>query len=284
MNRGRRAEEGYALIGAVVSIVVFALMALIMINAVRSSTIIAAAEIERARLLAAADAGVALAVHGLQLKDASRRWTIDGKVRRETFDGIMLDIVIEDERGKIALNLINKDEVARMFSEFGLTGVEHETAVDGFMDWRDRDDDPRPRGAEFEFYRSKRIKPRNGDLRSIGELALISGVGPDLARRIAPFATVNSGSGAFDPRFASPIAIRVSTDTLDEPQFSDGGDQIVGGTGFRAPRPNRSDSVVGRPLTIRVEAHRPPDSRAKRSVIVELTGTELRPYVIRGRE
>ncbi len=284
MNRGQRGEEGYALVGAVVSIVVFALMALIIINAVRSSTVIAVAEIERARLLAAADAGVALAVHGLQLKDASRRWTIDGKVRRETFDGIMLDIVIEDERGKIALNLINKDEVARMFSEFGLTGVEHETAVDGFMDWRDRDDDPRPRGAEFESYRSKRIKPRNGDLRSIGELALISGVGPDLARRIAPVATVNFGSGAFDPRFASPIAIRVSTDTLDESQFSDGGAQIVGGSGFRAPRPNRSDSVVGRPLTIRVEAHRPPDSHAKRSVIVELTGTELRPYVIRGRE
>ncbi|MFM9827809.1 MAG: hypothetical protein ACKVOB_03565 [Sphingomonas sp.] len=196
----------------------------------------------------------------------------------------MLDIVIEDERGKIALNLINKDEVARMFSEFGLTGVEHETAVDGFMDWRDRDDDPRPRGAEFESYRSKRIKPRNGDLRSIGELALISGVGPDLARRIAPVATVNFGSGAFDPRFASPIAVRVSTDTLDESQFSDGGAQIVGGSGFRAPRPNRSDSVVGRPLTIRVEAHRPPDSHAKRSVIVELTGTELRRYVIRGRE
>ena len=284
MNRGQRAEEGYALIGAVVSIVVFALMALIMINAVRSSTVIAVAEIERARLLAAADAGVALAVHGLQLKDASRRWTIDGKVRRETFDGIMLDIVIEDERGKIALNLINKDEVARMFSEFGLTGVEHETAVDGFMDWRDRDDDPRPRGAEFESYRSKRIKPRNGDLRSMGELALISGVGPDLARRIAPFATVNSGSGAFDPRFASPIAIRVSTDTLDESQFSDGGAAIPGGTVFRAPRPTRSDSVVGRPLTIRVDAHRPPDSHAKRSVIVELTGAEFRPYVIRGRE
>lgn len=284
MNRGQRGEEGYALVGAVVSMVVFALMALIIINAVRSSTVIAVAEIERARLLAAADAGVALAVHGLQLKDASRRWTIDGKVRRETFDGIMLDIVIEDERGKIALNLINKDEVARMFSEFGLTGVEHETAVDGFMDWRDRDDDPRPRGAEFESYRSKRIKPRNGDLRSISELALISGVGPDLARRIAPFATVNFGSGAFDPRFASPIAIRVSTDTLDESQFSDGGAQIVGGSGFRAPRPNRSDSVVGRPLTIRVEAHRPPDSHAKRSVIVELTGAELRPYVIRGRE
>ena len=47
MNRGQRGEEGYALVGAVVSMVVFALMALIIINAVRSSTVIAVAEIER---------------------------------------------------------------------------------------------------------------------------------------------------------------------------------------------------------------------------------------------
>lgn len=284
MNRQRRGEDGYALIAAVVSIVIFALMALTIINATRSSTLMATAEIERVRLLAAADAGVALAVHGLQLKDATRRWTIDGKARRETFDDIVLDISIEDERGKIALNLINEDEVSRMFGEFGLTGIEQETAIDSFMDWRDKDDEPRPRGAEFESYRSKRIKPRNGDLRSIGELALISGVGPDLARRIAPFATVNFGSGAFDPRFASPIAIRVSTDTLEESKFFDRSASIESGTEIRAQRPNRSDSVVGRPLTIRVEAHRPPDSHAKRSVIVELTGSELRPYVIRGRE
>ena len=35
-------------------------------------------------------------------KDAER-WAIDGKVRRETFDGSTLDIIIEDERGKDAL-------------------------------------------------------------------------------------------------------------------------------------------------------------------------------------
>jgi len=284
VRRAPHGEEGSALIAAVLSIVIFALMALTIINATRGSTIMASAEIERGRLLAAADGGVALAVHGLQLKDPSRRWTIDGKIRRETFDGIALDIVVEDERGKIALNLINKDEVARMFGEFGLTGIEQETAIDGFMDWRDRDDDPRPRGAEFEAYRSNRIKPRNGDLRSLGELALIAGVGPDLAKRIAPFATVNFGSGEFDPRFASPLAVRVATDALEDAEFSDLRSPIRGGAGSRARRLNQSDSLIGRPLTIRVEATRAPDSRAKRSVIVELTGSEQRPYVIRARD
>lgn len=284
MNQKPRGDEGYALIAAVVSIVIFALMALAIINATRSSAIMASAEIERARLLAAADAGVALAVHGLQLKDPSRRWAIDGKVRRETFEAITLDIFIEDERGKIALNLINKSEVTKMFGEFGLTGTQQETAVDGFMDWRDEDDDPRPRGAEFETYRPKRIKPRNGELRSVGELALISGVGVELAKRIAPFATVNFGSGEFDPRFASQIAIRVSTDALDASEFFERGAPLGGGTGVRPRRPELSISLVGRPLTIRVEAKRPPDARATRKIIVELTGSEVRPYVVRARE
>ena len=102
-------EEGYALIAAVVSIVIFALMALTIINVTRSSTIMASAEIDRARLSAAADAGVAIAVHGLMLKDPAQRWAIDGNIRRETFDGMTLEIIVEDERGKIALNLINKD-------------------------------------------------------------------------------------------------------------------------------------------------------------------------------
>lgn len=281
-----RSEEGYALIAAVLSIVIFALMALTIINITRSSTVMAAAEIDRAKLLAAADAGVSIAVHGLMLQDAERRWTIDGKARRETFDGIRLDIIVEDERGKIALNLINKAEVEAMFGEFGLQGIELETAVDCFMDWRDEDDDPRPRGAEFEVYAPKRIKPRNGELRTLGELALISGVGPALTQKMTPYVTVNFGTGEFDPRYASPIATRVSSvNEIANGLFAaDPNAAIRNGGAINAFRPKRSDSLIGRPLTIRVTARQSPDKQAQRSAIIELTGSPVRPYVIRGRE
>lgn len=281
-----RREEGYALIAAILSIVIFALMALTMINVTRSSTVMAAAEIDRAKLSAAADAGIAIAVHGLMLNDPSQRWAIDGNVRRETFDGTTLDIIIEDERGKIALNLINKSEVEAMFGAFGLQGLELEAAVDSFMDWRDEDDDPRPRGAEFEIYAPKKIKPRNGELRTLGELALIVGVGPELAQRMIPYTTVNFGTGEFDPRYASEIAIRVSS--INE--ISNGIIDTVDSEAEKlrktveAFRTRRNDSLVGRPLTIRVTAKQRPDKSAQRTAIIELTGSDVRPFVIRARE
>lgn len=281
-----RREEGYALIAAILSIVIFALMALTMINATRSSIIMASAEVDRAKLTAAADAGIAIAVHGLMLKDPVQRWSIDGKTRRERFEGVTLDIIIEDERGKIALNLINKSEVEAMFAEFGLQGIELEAAVDSFMDWRDEDDDPRPRGSEFEFYADRQIKPRNGELRTLGELALIKDIGPELAKRMAPFTTVNFGTGEFDPRYASDLAIRVSSiNEIPNGTFATAASEAerIGRT-VEALRTRRSDSLIGRPLTIRVTARQAPDRSAQRTAIIELTGSETRPFVIRARE
>ena len=279
-------EEGYALIAAILSIVIFALMALTIINVTRSSTLMASAEIDRAKLSAAADAGIAIAVHGLMLNDPARRWAIDGKARREVFERTMLDIIVEDERGKIALNLINKSEVEAMFAEFGLQGLELEAAVDSFLDWRDEDDDPRPRGAEFEVYAPKQIKPRNGELRTLGELALISGIGPELAQRMIPFTTVNFGTGEFDPRYASDLAKRVSSINEISNGLFDSADSEAAklGRSIEALRTRRTDSLVGRPLTIRVTAKQPPDKSAQRTAIIELTGSEVRPFVIRARE
>ena len=279
-------EEGYALIAAILSIVIFALMALTIINVTRSSTLMASAEIDRAKLSAAADAGIAIAVHGLMLNDPVRRWAIDGKARREVFERTTLDIIVEDERGKIALNLINKSEVEAMFAEFGLQGLELEAAVDSFLDWRDEDDDPRPRGAEFEVYAPKQIKPRNGELRTLGELALISGIGPELAQRMIPFTTVNFGTGEFDPRYASDLAKRVSSINEISNGLFDSADSEAAKLGrtIEALRTRRTDSLVGRPLTIRVTAKQPPDKSAQRTAIIELTGSEVRPFVIRARE
>ena len=279
-------EEGYALIAAILSIVIFALMALTIINVTRSSTLMASAEIDRAKLSAAADAGIAIAVHGLMLNDPVRRWAIDGKARREVFERTTLDIIVEDERGKIALNLINKSEVEAMFAEFGLQGLELEAAVDSFLDWRDEDDDPRPRGAEFEVYAPKQIKPRNGELRTLGELALISGIGPELAQRMIPFTTVNFGTGEFDPRYASELAKRVSSINEISNGLFDSADSEAAklGRSIEALRTRRTDSLVGRPLTIRVTAKQPPDKSAQRTAIIELTGSEVRPFVIRARE
>ena len=265
--------------------ILFALMVLTMINATRGTVIMASAEVDRARLSAAADAGLALALQGLLTRDPARRWSIAGEPRRVAFDDMILTIAVEDECGKIALNVINKAQMEIMFQAFGLTGGEREEAVDGFLDWRDEDFTPRLRGGEDEAYAGLRVKPRNGPLRSIGELALIKGVGPALAAKIAPFATVNFGTnGDFDPRYSTPIAIRVS----EEGEAASGSAELELGRSIKGDKVaielGSAPSLIGRPLTIRIAASRGAKKQLRRQVIIELTGAPARPYVIRARE
>ena len=101
-----------------------------------------------------------------------------------------------------------------------------------------------------------------------------------------PYTTVNFGTGEFDPRYASEIAIRVSNvneigngivDTLDSEA-----EKLR--RSVEAFRTRRTDSLIGRPLTIRVTAKQRPDKSAQRTAIIELTGSNVRPFVIRARE
>ena len=280
----RHGEEGYALVAAVVSIAVFALMSLAMINAAGGSQLGVAAEIERAKLAAAAQAGTTIAISNLLGDDRARRWSPDGRTRRVRFDDVVLAITVEDERGKIPLNLMEDKDVRTMFEALGTTGERLDVLTDSFLDWRDQDDESRPEGAEASYYDARGLYPRNGPLRSIDELILIRGMDRALLERLRPAVSVNFGSGGgFDPRFAHPFALAV-----------------MGGGGLAGPavierqrelagqRPaleiGENLALAGRPLTIRVLASGPQGAAYRRAVIVELTGAASLPYVIRNYE
>jgi len=269
---------------AVASLAVLALLALTMIEATRGSTRSARAELDRARLTAAADAGVALAVQGLAQASASRRWRADGRVREVTFEGARLEIRIEDELGKVSLNAISSGQVEALLGAFGLQGAELEEARDAFLDWRDQDELPRPRGREREDYAADGVRPRDGPLRSNGELAAIPAIGPELAARMDPFVTVFAPDRLpFDPAHASPLARRVMAVTEVFEDRIDGAAVVEGGlTEELSGRVD--DGVTGRPLRVTVTARNADGSAARRTVVIELTGNPQRPYVVRARD
>lgn len=260
-----------------------ALLALTMIEATRGSTRSARAELDRARLTAAADAGIVLAVQGLTQSSQARQWQPDGRTRQVEFAGSTLEIRIEDELAKVPINLINEEQADVLFAEFGLQGIELETARDALLDWRDGDIDPRPRGRERDQYAEDRIKPRDGPLRANGELAAIPAIGPALAARMDPFVTVfATGRLAFTEERATPLARRVMTERVFE--------ETVGGVAVREgglaeeDTGRIDDGVTGRPLRIIVRARGADGSAARRNVVVELTGNPARPYVVRARD
>lgn len=268
---------------AVASLAVLALLALTMIEATRGSTRSAQAELDRARLTAAADAGVALAVQGLAQPSAARRWRPDGRVREVTFGAATLEIRIEEELAKVPINTLNDQQVEALFGEFGLQGAELEEARDAFLDWRDGDDEPRLRGTEAADYAAQGIRPRNGSLRTNMELAAIPAIGPELALRMDPYISVfTPTSGRFARANASPLARRVMADRVSEDGFA--GVTVAQGGLTESETGRVDDGVTGRPLRVIVTARGADGAAARRNVVIELTGNPARPYVVRARE
>lgn len=269
---------------AVASLAVLALLALTMIEATRGSTRSARAELDRARLTAAADAGVALAVQGLAQTNLARRWEPDGRLRTAEFAGANLEIRIEDELAKVPLNNLGDEQVEALLTEFGLQGAEMEEARDAFLDWRDGDDETRLRGVEAAQYEALGIRPRNGALRTSAELATIPAIGPELAARMQPYVTIFSpATGRFAAARASPLARRVMTERVFEETTFQG---VAVRQGGLAPEDTgrTDDGVTGHPIRIIVRASNASGSAALRNVVVELTGNPARPYVVRARD
>ena len=85
---------------------------------------------------------------------------------------------IESESGKVDVNLVGEAVLLEILKRGGLPEEEAEGVRDAILDWRDDDDNSRPRGAERAEYgqMTEPISPRNGKIRGIGELMHVKGV------------------------------------------------------------------------------------------------------------
>lgn len=80
---------------------------------------------------------------------------------------------VTSENGKLNVNVAPREML------LGLAGMD-EQLVDCLLDWRDGDEEPRPNGAESEYYLTLKPNPyrcRNGLLLTVGELLLVKGFG-----------------------------------------------------------------------------------------------------------
>lgn len=97
--------------------------------------------------------------------------------------GYQVTVKIEDESGKLNLNLLGQEELEVL----GLVDAER----DPLLDWIDTDGDLRSEGAEADYYQSltPAYKPRDGFLSSLREVLAIKN-GPEIYRKLSPYATV----------------------------------------------------------------------------------------------
>ncbi len=220
----------------------------------------------------------------MAVDDPAQRWPIDGRPRALGFEGARLTIRVEDERGKIALDRLIAPQLRPLFAGAGASGARLDTLVDSFMDWAESGEAARPNGAKAAYYRPQGILPRYGSPATIDEIARIRGMDPALLAKIRPVLTTHFGSsGEFDRETATPLAIAVHK--AGEDGVSEGDDLEAG----RQPdidtqRPDiaiaHEHSLVGRTLTVVVQARTPDGGAIERRTMIVLTGRSSPAYYV----
>jgi general secretion pathway protein K len=107
---------------------------------------------------------------------------------------------------------IGEEALKEILRNGGLSGEEAEGLGDAILDWRDEDDEARPRGAEEQDYASlpEPVKPRNGRFASVGELRYVRGVTHEIYMRLlSTVFTVDSGMQSVNVNVAPVEVFRV---------------------------------------------------------------------------
>lgn len=115
-------------------------------------------------------------------------------------------VSLEQEGGKIDVNLAPETLILGVLEGSGLSPEEALRVGEAILDWRDPDDRPRDFGAEEPYYAGlpEPIRPRNGRLERVEELRFVRGVTPELYDRfLSKVFTVSSNLPQVNVNLAS---------------------------------------------------------------------------------
>lgn len=154
-----------------------------------------------------ADADLRIADSALRLFFKEHFYDGKEKAFREDIVPVLgRDVLVQVEIGSGRIN-INRASASLLSALLIVAGSDEELArsqADAIVDWRDKDLDPGPQGAEAEAYQEEGLDftPRNGPFETVGELRRVLGVDEDLFVCLRPLLTVSSLSADVDLRYA----------------------------------------------------------------------------------
>lgn len=191
----RRHQGGVALVLVLWVITLLTVIAGNFAYSMRGEAQIARNLLSTAQAQARADAGVQLAWFEL-LKPASdnQRWQANGIVHEVLQDGVLLQVSMIDESGKIDLNVAPDELLRGLFKSAGLDDPASAALAAAVLDWRSPGDLKRLNGAKEQDYRAagKNYGPPNAPFETVDELLRVLGMSPALYRQLAPALTIYS--------------------------------------------------------------------------------------------
>jgi general secretion pathway protein K len=217
-------RRGFALITVLWVLSILAVLAVEFAAAAQTTRVAAGNARTDARARWAARAGFARLTELLDRKLARNLAGYDLAARGDTampaieyeLDGVAVRAFALDARARVNVNRADAATLAQLFEVAGLSSSVADSLADAVVDWRDRDDFQRPRGAEAAEYRTLRPPslPRNAPFAEVEELRTVWGMSPERYARVSPYLSV-AGDGRVGINSAS-VAVLQTLPGMDE--------------------------------------------------------------------
>lgn len=230
---------------------------------VRTDTLVARQRIGLvdARLLA--EAGLVRSL--LELAQPPGAEWRNGKASQREFalPGGQVAVRLRPASGLLDLNRSSAVVIGGLLTALGVGDERREQLVDAILDWRDRDDLRRLKGAEAADYRAAGLAygPRDGALLHIDEVRQVLGMDGELFERLRPHLTLWSPVAQPNPRYATRPLLMALMDQ-DAARVDD----------YLALRDSMAGSDAAGPWRLEIEARAATGGRARLEVVVRLKG------------
>jgi general secretion pathway protein K len=263
-------ERGIAIVAALWASALFAIIVLSVLQIVRADARVGRGREDAAQLSSVADAAVNITILSL-LGPRATQPPLNALPFTVPFAGYAARVTVQDEVGKIDLNMSSTATLFQLLFAAGLDTTAATQMANRLVAWRG---DPAAQSQE-----SDGASAAHGTLfQSVEELQLIAGMTPDLYRRIAPLVTVYSQTPSVDPVFSSPGVLNVFR-TIDPNAEAVWRRMEEERAGLRTPEPSPG-VALGHAFTITAEVSGAASARAIRTATIRVTGQQQAPLVI----
>ncbi|HWA90953.1 MAG TPA: hypothetical protein VG889_13010 [Rhizomicrobium sp.] len=282
----REAERGWALVSVLWTITMLALMAAATQALTVTSYVSERHAMTDARAEADLDAAVTRAVLGISDLRPGQRWRTDGAARMFVFDRHRIRVAVQDETGRIDLNMASGALLRQLLIGQGLSPDDAGRIADNIVDWRSATGLASLNGATTADYQAagSSYEPRHGPFQTVDELKLVLGMTSKLFAKLRPALTIYSHRPTFDAQFAPREALLAlyPNDPGHIAQIlraRDGDPNASMQLGFAQGAQATLTAPSGRAYSI--DAELAIGRRVfRREAVVELTGDNERPYFV----
>jgi general secretion pathway protein K len=279
----RANERGIALILVLWVMALISILAIGFAGSARTELQISRNQYETARARTAADSAVSLAVLAVLDPSPQSQWSADGQAHTLNLDGTTVRVEVQDEGGKVDLNMAPNELLMGLFEGLGIEPGRSAALADAIAQWK------RQRQRELDAQDSRRASAQpQPAFTDITELRLVPGITHSLYDRITPLVTIYSRNVRIDPLTAPPEVLYGIPDLArqDAEAFLDArAESSASQAGLALMHTGSVSRFLGhRPLrtaTFRAEATTANGARFVRTAIILLTSARSgRPYQV----